>query len=162
MATQWKAKHSVPKMEDIVLKKEYAITYNPQCQHDDRKKILPDRLNRCIQELNSLLRECDSWVILRLYPELSPLGRVHFHGTLIFKDIVNSYMYVIRKLTQNGTLCIKPIQEALPESKYKNWHDYCTKQKSLFEDYMYKVEMPFKFPKSPQNQKGIMDFLIME
>lgn len=70
---------------------------------------------------------------LRLRTEVSPHGRLHYHGYVIIRDPLRFYLYTIPALEGSYTICIKPLTDE------KVWEDYCQKQ-GIEDDY---IQIPY-------------------
>lgn len=126
-----KLKHTIPDMEIVVPRTEYAFTLNPTDQYQHFRA--QDRVKDFINDVKRLLQLSYN-IKYVLYIELSPKGRLHLHGTIEFKDettIYNWYLKHLRYLMHQGTVCIKPITD------YDKWIIYCDKQHG-FHKYIQK------------------------
>lgn len=114
-----KPRNQIPAMETIDPSVTYAFNLNPSTQYENQKK----RFHICINAHTILLKLLgdDKIVTWVLHPELSPTGRVHYHGTIQIHDPFNFYIR-LSKFLEQSTVVIKPIT---PDDK---WHDYCHKQ----------------------------------
>lgn len=137
-----KFKHSAPKFELMVLKDPYAITINP-IDEFDVKQPLSAWIAKQHRLLSDLLFDCN----LTLYLEASPVGRLHFHGTIKIDNFLG-YLRTLNCLQKYGTFCIKPIREAMEGSEYESWDAYCKKQSDIWEPYLrgtiYTLPVQFK------------------
>lgn len=118
-----KAKTQIPEMDDIIAGQPYAFTYNPSDKHQYFGQ--PNRLNKSVVDLDSILLYKS--MKYELYPELSRKGRIHFHGYVVFDQIVDGYMYSIPLLLKHGTVVIKQIDDN------NTWLQYCLKQYKFHE-----------------------------
>lgn len=83
------------------------------------------------QIINRLLRQCCSrWII---YPELDLSGRLHYHGMIVFKDVVKYYKSVRYSLQKMGYVCIKPIKSFKDRL---GWIIYMSKQWGYTKDIL--------------------------
>ncbi|AXH77558.1 MAG: putative replicase-associated protein [Cressdnaviricota sp.] len=124
-----KPRNDIPSYEDMLIGVRYAITINP-C--DKMQKFRdPLRLTSFLNEISKLLYHNNKIYRYTLYPELSPKGRLHYHGYITILDIDTFYLYSIPNLLKMSTIVIKPIKE---ESK-EMWQNYCIKQ-SDFHSYI--------------------------
>lgn len=131
-------KHQGLKMEDIKLSTCYAVTLSPP---DNRglvsrriwniqtpTKILEENIDKHVQIFKSL-KYCE----LELNPELSPKGRLHYHGVIIIKDVLNFYYHDLHILNETMSYEIDTLSEdAEGLLKYTS---YCVKQRPIFEAY---------------------------
>lgn len=133
-----KPKNMIPNMEDADPDIWYAITLNPAKQYDVR------RLNQQYRRLNKIYKVDAKIYSLRLYPELSQIGRLHFHGYIKISKVFQFYYTVIRKLLEDYTIVIKEITD-------ENWDVYCRKQQKLFiTDLGYEYSFPLVFNHQPR------------
>lgn len=123
-----KAKFTAPHLEDIEVGVTYAISINPIDEwHGGGQTLLA-----WVKKQYNTLRENTHGVIMELYPEASPTMRLHFHGTLVVKDIYG-YMKTLKALAPHCTYCIKQITDT--EEDYQTdetWHEYCLKQVDIW------------------------------
>ncbi len=128
------------KMEDMVKNEPYALTLNPEKGYTSIPKNI-ETLLRCID-----LDACS----MELYPEISPIGRYHWHGRLWVHNILSFYLYVIPKLKDKFTFEIDTISED------DVWKIYCTKQSHLWE---CKTKLPIKIVKIKEKELNIWEYL---
>lgn len=130
-------RNEVMKMELCEPGKEYALTLAPS---DDKQFW-----GECKLSLNGLSRvrmfyeqqKVSVYTILKRYDykldlECSPLGRLHWHGTIKFKNddkIIDFYVNTVPNLIKGYTICVKPIK------KQDGWDTYCKKQNRFFAKY---------------------------
>lgn len=126
MNIKHKPQNSSVKFEDICEGQEFAITLNPLHNIGVNEKY-----SAYLIKQHKLLLDCVTNNVLRLYPEISPIGRIHFHGYVYINDIVE-WGKDILKLMAYGTVCIKK-QFETEEDTGNKWHIYCLKQQSFWE-----------------------------
>lgn len=118
----FKERNIVPKYEDILSfqKEQFAITIAPNDLFQCWNK--PERIYdfKCIMQ-KLLLKISDSAHMV-LYGELSPLGRLHVHGLISFKDPLKFYLNYIHTMCEDNTIVIKRITEM------EKWEIYIKKQ----------------------------------
>lgn len=124
-----KPKTQIPEMDTIVTGVTYAFTYNPSDKHQYFGQS--NRLNKCVADLDTIMFYKS--MRYEIYPELSRKGRIHFHGYVIFDEIVDSYMYSIPFLLKHGTVVIKQIDDSV------TWMQYCCKQYKFHEWCNYQL-----------------------
>lgn len=116
------------KLEEYEVGTHYAITINPP----DKRLYLKShhQLDYGLgKEINAHLE----WVSLcegvqfQLYPELSPTGRLHYHGTILMKNIMIFMTHDIKIIDNHCQYCIKHIDDT------DEWIQYITKQAPLME-----------------------------
>lgn len=130
--TFYKNKHNLLSPEDVKEGVLLACTFNPKDQKHDK---VTDRRTLIIKALCKRLAFCN--VEYYLFPELSRLGRVHFHGYIRLRDISHFYLSGVPRLIDDYTIDIQNLKE-VPTSKYKSWFEYCVKQQHLWMDYPLK------------------------
>lgn len=146
-----KPQHVIPDMEDLEHDYRYCFTYNPCDKYQHFKTH--DRTSSFMQDMDKLFyHNCYS---LELYPELSKKGRYHYHGYITIHDKVLFYLFAVPVLIANGTMHIVKEEPPKPDSKYKSWQEYITKQ-SIFHEYIeenhYK-NIPFTFTRKRMTNK---------
>lgn len=122
----------------------YSITINPQQQAFLLKsskyvielKRVADPERECINIhylkfmtglLKFFLRKIKGCQI-QLVPEVSPLGRIHYHGFIYVYDIVEFRMYDVPRMLELGTIYIVPVDDCWLGYMYKDYHimfPYC-------------------------------------
>lgn len=125
--SNFKPKHTIISPEDIEYNKMYTFTLNPE------KQYYADgitRINKIVTELEKrLMRYLDN-ISYVLKPEVSKMGRIHFHGIIMFKmDKLIFYMQCIPVLIEHYTVEIDELKD------YDIWYDYITKQVEMLELY---------------------------
>ncbi len=134
----YKPQNDLPKMEDYQANTLYAITINPRLQHPDSSKRLKDVVHEAsFSYLHKIMLISD----VKLYPEMSPTGRVHFHGTIkiLKKNIFNFYSLIHKYIGVKDptfTLVIKQITD-------DEWKTYITKQKDLIKPVCKEYNIPY-------------------
>jgi len=132
-----KPKHTVPKFEECEIGKPYACTINPTDnlqQYYENSVRRFHTFNDAIQlKIKKVLHPyCKSYYFSI---EISPLGRLHLHGTIVLSDKIGFYLQ-IHKLFDIGTVCIKE------EKDQDVWFQYCIKQHNSWgniEPEIYKI-----------------------
>lgn len=115
--------------EEMVACTWYTITLNPKNQFfDETATRHTPRLAECIDYLYECLAYLKN-VRIELYPEISSLGRVHYHGILKVYDIFEFYLKDIPMLKDICSFEIDKIDSM------ETWIKYCTKQKSIMEKH---------------------------
>lgn len=110
-------KHKIPCMENVVLGTKYTLTINPSEQYFT-KYLRHDMVTKGLLELFASTRSCAGHVFL----ELSPHGRIHYHGTIEILDPFDFYSFFVHRLEEHGTIEIDTIEKA------DVWDTYCKKQ----------------------------------
>lgn len=78
-------------------------------------------------------------ICVRMVPEISSIGRWHFHGIIKFKDIMKAYMIDMAKMRDYGSYEIDKIQMLDEEGNFifpNKWFMYMYKQKEYMVDYL--------------------------
>ncbi|AXH73544.1 MAG: putative replicase [Cressdnaviricota sp.] len=134
--THFKPLHTIPSPEEIHLKTKYTFNFNPSDEYqyfgkEDRLKMFTNWSNTYV--FNTFCAK------LEVYLEISRLGRLHYHGTIEFDNVLDIREFFIDKLhsiTLKGTLEIDTITDL------NIWMTYCTKSKHVI-SYSYKSS-PFR------------------
>jgi len=156
MNIKHKPQHASVKFEDLKEGQEYAITLNPTFPIG-----LNERYSAYIRKQITLLLDCVKDNVLILYPEISPIGRVHFHGYLHLNNIEQWAKDIIR-LCAYGTVCVKQ-QFEVEGTLDGKWHLYCLKQQSVWLKLLKDsgLRYPFRIDNSdPFNIKDTPDSVI--
>lgn len=123
--------HKLPSPEDIDIELPYTFTFNP-C--DGRQYYYDaDRVETFMEYWRTLFDSMFDDIEIDVHLEVSKLGRLHFHGIIKFKNLLNFYLKDIIKLKNEGTLEIDTIEDG------EVWEEYCTKQKLLNIHYKNKL-----------------------
>lgn len=117
----YKKRWSCIKPEDMVVSQGYSITMNPKEQYFGKWS----RVTKCKSDLCKLFSPF-SCCSAEVYMEVSSGGRIHFHGVIKIKEIMEFYLFALPELQEYGTLEIDKINN--PEI----WEAYCTKQCHLW------------------------------
>lgn len=137
------------KMEDMKLNTCFAVTLSPPDYRNivgcgskmikgnelETTRQLESHLNDNIQYFKKL-----KYCKLEIYPELSPTGRLHYHGYIEIKDIVKFYyhdLYLLNEISYE-------IDTIDPETQ-KTYIEYITKQQRLMEPII-KEYLGFNYP----------------
>lgn len=119
-------KYSCPKPEHLNTNTTYSISLSPS----DRQQYYESKDRVCkfkTQWYGRFLIHLSPYASYDLYMEVSKEGRLHFHGTIQIKDILNFYLISIPFMRDNMTYEIDTIKDLA------EWLKYCTKQAHLFE-----------------------------
>lgn len=135
-----KKRNDVLSLEDVKVNVHYALTINPNDQHqyfgEPRRELL----------FNADLKDSffPTEIERDLYMEVSPKGRLHWHGLLLFREreeIFRFYTRVISNWIRESTVTLKAI------TSMEDWLKYCKKQE-LFHDILkdkFGIETPNSF-----------------
>lgn len=137
---------------------KYTFTLNPKEQHFGRECRF-NFMYKHIFNILQCLHSCD----YVLYPEISKLGRIHYHGTIVINDVVEFYVYDIPFLMDRFTFEIDTITDD------DKWTKYMTKQQAIMEPYAKTNKTPYKLDskvlkrliyEKPVKKGGIIDQLM--
>ncbi len=145
MTYNYKPKHTLPKLGEYVLNQDYAITLNPSRQY----KL--NRLSNQEKLLKKILgnKESQKSFIMKLFPELSPISRFHWHGIINLKNIFIFVRDVIPGLISDYTIVIKEI------TSRDDWDKYIRKQQSFFKNnYINNFPIILKPNTKPETKSG--------
>lgn len=113
-----KPRNCTIKLEDIKENTLYSLSLNPSEQH---YKKATDRMLYVIGDVLKLFHR-DRSCVGHVYVEVSPHGRIHFHGVLGILDRLDFYVNMVPKIEDAYTIEMDTIKdEAI-------WKDYCQKQ----------------------------------
>lgn len=132
-------RNEVMPYEEYVIGRRYAFTINPELQCVEVSDST-DRYKAVRQQILKILNH-DSFDY-ELYLELSPTGRVHGHGYIVFHNPFVFVMTHLHQICMRATVCIKYIDD---EAK---WQQYILKQVASYPD----VIMPLTIVRRPSNK----------
>lgn len=139
------AKCTFLKPENIVEGTIYAFTYNPSTQ-PYRDGIGPNPIkfwwDNIVDEFNEY-KYCE----LMLYPEISSMGRLHFHGVIIILDTAKFYYYTVPEMVKNASIEMDTVKDELV------WYEYCTKQEVFIQQFLHSETMPLTVQYNPNSSK---------
>lgn len=113
----------------------YSFTVNPP---DDEKAVGKSYVLNDHTRMIALVQKL-RYSYVELYPELSPTGRLHYHGYLMMEDIFGFYSHDIKIISKWGNFKLDTI------GNLQDWINYVQKQMSIMQpafktcDLMYKV-----------------------
>lgn len=118
--------------EEIVLNTKYSITINPEDSYQFWSEPMKgERIKKSTNHMRHIMRQNPNYH-LDLQMETSSLGRLHWHGTILFKDdnnLLEFFLTFIHDFLTKHVIEIDIITDKEISKKYKNWEAYCTKQK---------------------------------
>lgn len=152
--------HQLLKAEQIVLDTDYAFSYNPKEQHDlvslsggEYELIIKDRKKAFLRKTKLMLHNLKG-SSYRLWFEVSPKGRMHWHGYIRIHDLNEWFMHDTMMLMHYGAVCIKEITDR------PYWQDYVTKQYKIWsitiQSLLY-IDVPPSEASEAQAPKGIVN-----
>lgn len=116
----WKTKDGVRHYVEV--DKDYSFSYNPSFQpKEGGRPLLWANYYNHAKSLFYSLNYCE----IKVNSEFGAYGRWHFHGCIVFKDVLKFYVYDLPKLKKNGALEIDEIND--PDY----WEEYCDKEQHL-------------------------------
>jgi len=132
--------------EEIVRGHLYAFTFNPKDLHDWQTKSWcgnpwKDWINAC----SKLFDQCKS-IKLKLYPEVSKLGRPHWHGYLKVVDVPKFFLQDIHRLKLNGAFEIDTISDLM------RWDLYIRKGQEIWGPYSVDNDCHYIYISAPQER----------
>lgn len=145
-------KHQCIKMENAIEGAQYAFTFNP-IDARNNATLNKDMLKNEIQAEKTLINHIDVWkqYLKRLrycsfvvYPELSPDGRLHFHGYITFKNVLMFYYHDLHILN-DYSYEIDTIGDT--EQDKQKYATYITKQQIFWIALLEKYAMPYEIKK---------------
>lgn len=143
-------KQKAPKMEQYIINVIYAITLSPPDRRQlngakmikgnelETYKTLMENINEDLQYFKKL-----KYSSLELYPELSPTGRLHYHGYIQIKDILKFTYHDLHLLNQISYEIDTMSEDPCGIYKYEQ---YVLKQKELWKPFIEyeSMEYPIK------------------
>lgn len=121
-------KHKGIPLEFMETNKKYAFTFNPAAQPLSKMRASLDVWYRQMYEI--FIKYNDT-IIVNLYIEASPTGRLHFHGSIEVLHLIK-YTEFLREI---NSICSYEIDTIEDESV---WDKYITKQSSIWEHHFKK------------------------
>lgn len=112
------AMHQAPAPEDVIIGELYSFSFNPSRTPKD------GHLGKFINDMHTFIDGLNNCTI-DMSPELSRMGRLHFHGVITIDKIIEFYLYDLHKLKDAGTFEIDTIQDIV------KWNEYVYKQSKL-------------------------------
>lgn len=152
--THAKSAYTAPQMEDVNAGDKLAFSLSPKKKHDivdytsfeirEREPSIWAKQLMC--ELKDNMGYC---AFERLNVEAASSGRLHIHGWIIIKDVLNFYTQDILRLQNIGTYAIKRLFDkgdtSPPQPCAKDvWVEYMEKQSRYWKPYFCKY--PFSSP----------------
>lgn len=109
---------------------DFALTISPsdRMQYFDNSNRLQVSYITMLKTYKDLLKMYTN--NYKLFLEVSPKGRIHYHGTINIKDLIGFLLYVIPQLEKTCNICIKNIDND------DEWKNYCLKQQELVKHYL--------------------------
>lgn len=114
---KFKALHACIAPEHLKVNEKYAFSLNQSYD--------PEDLKTSIDHLYKMLNCCDSIAELVLYPEYSPIGRLHYHGYITIMDKYGFYSKDIHMIKKYGSFELDTIEHP------NKWIKYCEKNNDM-------------------------------
>lgn len=118
-------------IEDVDIKVKYTLTISPNDDYQYFNHKSSDREKNFRESFEEFFTMVDfQGINIYLHPELSPRGRLHFHGTILFKTekaIKLFYMDAIHVMLRRSQIEMDTIKDA------EVWDTYCKKQSKYFD-----------------------------
>lgn len=117
-------RHKSLKMEDIIPKVYYSMSLNPEEQYP--KTV--DRYSKVKEDIKLIFNEIQT-IDYIFNMEVSPTGRLHFHGIICFHgNPLYFYLYFLPKLNLKYSYEIDTINDS------HKWITYCNKQYDIWRE----------------------------
>lgn len=112
--------------EEVTTDGWYTFNVNPAEQYSYEEPI--KRWNDVYKLIQTLITDMNQCALIEGTLEVSRNGRIHMHGYLQFKDIIDFYLR-LPKMLSKCTIKLDYITD------YDKWEAYCTKQKATNTKY---------------------------
>lgn len=119
--------------------KEYAVTFSPNPALFPQMNIRSQYLDMKSQIFKKYKNIAES---LFLYPELTQIGNTHFHGIIVFKDVVTHYIRLKSFVHNVGQIVLKEIDDR------EGWMKYMKKEYLVFSQVFAKKGETLNLPDS--------------
>ncbi len=118
---------------------EYAFSLNPGKEYVHKLCYL----SKYIHLFDKHVGRFAPWLVIEAYPEFSPSGKLHFHGTIKMKigKELDFYALALPALQMIGIYEIDTIGDR------KVWNKYCKKQQPHWKQYKYPINFPITLVK---------------
>jgi len=123
---------TLPSMEHAKKDLTYSFSYNPESQP---VSYASDRIQKWWLEMAKLFGTLKGSTV-ELSVEISKLGRLHFHGTILFTTLWKFYYYDVPRLMKDGSFEIDTI------GKHDEWMAYVNKNKDEMSEMMEAFGLP--------------------
>lgn len=117
--------------EYVELSGRYAITINPEDTRDTERDTIKDftdfreHINENVELHKSTIFKHLKFCEIELYPEVSPTGRLHWHGVLTVLNTVGFLWHDLQYIRESAQSEIDTIED------FQTWLDYIHKQEHL-------------------------------
>jgi len=124
--------------EEIIIGAVYSLTINPSDHYQFwHNKTRLDVFKQWFRVFLLRLRPAE----VKGYIELSQLGRLHFHGTIIFSSYATVNKFYIDNIRQ---LVEHTIYEMDTTTNDNEWLTYCTKGKNVLSEYIDNLKIDLR------------------
>lgn len=152
-STWGKEKFEYPKLEEIVINRDYAFTINVAPAY--QKTSFFENQMQLMDILADLVRPYAKY---EMRPEISTKSTLyHAHGTINFPSyskLLQFYAFKIKQLKEFCTFTIKDIDDW-------RWHVYCRKQRHIIKPYLAhtydKIYLPYRMTHLNATKKAKLD-----
>lgn len=126
-------------MEKIELNTFYTLTLN--------KAVLRPTIMENIRDYQKIIaRYIQNYASFILLPELSKVGKLHYHGMISFESYENIFFFYQNSLNMGCAIEIDTIKDM------DIWYTYITKQKKFASQY-HRCLQPYKIHNLPKGSK---------
>lgn len=130
-------KMSIMSPELVLVDTEYTLTINPNDDFQFFNDIGSERIKKSENHIKYLMRKYPNF-IMNLQLEVSRTGRLHWHGTILFKKqkhITDFYLEAIHDLLLKHHIEMDTIADP------QKWKEYCLKGKHMMDVNLYTPEV---------------------
>lgn len=152
-----KPKNTLISFEDLKEGKQYAFSYNPKDCYQSFNVIVTDRIREFYRHADTYFKY-KNFSNKKLYVELSPKGRLHYHGIIEVEKVIEFFLYEIPSLLRCGTVCIKEFDD----KGFEGWMKYCNKQCILHKYIGLKLALPHPIVKMTDTRFNLQKTLLIE
>lgn len=133
MTHAMKPKESILSPEDMLPNVKYTLTINPNDSFQFWDDILDpyQRVKKATNHMRHVIRQNPNFH-MDLQMEISRNGRLHWHGTILFKTddkILEFFLGFVHEFLTKHTMEIDIISTIQISKKWKDWDEYCLKGK---------------------------------
>lgn len=110
---------------------KYTLTMNPDDDHQFWG--VDDRIDAVLKYFKYQVKMLSTLCNIDVYMEMSKTGRLHWHGTIEFKDykgVKNFYLFQIHNMLKTMQIEMDTIADS------EKWLTYCTKSQSLIQCHL--------------------------
>jgi len=134
-------KQSILSPEKVEINVKYTFSINPNDDYQFWNDTEAERVKKATNHITWLCRKyCN--IYFELFMDVSRVGRIHWHGTILFNNRLNIKQFfteIIHDLTLKHTIEMDTIADP------KKWLEYCTKTKHLWDNTVSTRELMKKY-----------------